>query len=279
MKRIGIALLISGGVGTLGSTFGPAPGPTPPGLAPATAVVSGVLYCPSAGDMNSEHGTVVFANGGWTMLGDARVSSKTSWNLLGGFIEWDMNTSAVAPAVNTNLYTVSPKQPNCGEACYCDIQKSQSGKASCMELDLTENNGRCEFATTLHTYETDGTPSNRNCDRWGCAATQKIPASGAFHMKAAFSANGTVTVSMDGVVNPAYSPVPSASSNGVVVETMKSLGAAIESSQWFGWVPAASDCPSGDASRLASSFVTVTNVKVSGTVVQGPTPDKCTKPY
>lgn len=39
------------------------------------------------------------------MDGDARVSSKTSWNLLGGSIEFDMDTTGVADEVNTNLYT------------------------------------------------------------------------------------------------------------------------------------------------------------------------------
>ena len=113
----------------------------------ATVQFVSALYCPgNNNDMNddstgSEGNSVQFINNGWTIKGDARVSSKTSWNLLGGFIEFDMDVSRVSPQVNTNLYTSSPSIPNCGSDCYCDIQKSPSGKPSCMELDIIENNG------------------------------------------------------------------------------------------------------------------------------------------
>ena len=66
---------------------------------------NGTLYCPDGqrGDINEEHGDVTFENGGWTFRGDARVSSKASWNLLGGYIAFDMDVTGVAPEVNTNL--------------------------------------------------------------------------------------------------------------------------------------------------------------------------------
>ena len=236
------------------------------------------LYCPgNANDMNNEANStsVTFANGGWTIRGDARVSSKTSWNLLGGSMEWDMDVSGVAAEVNTNFYTSSPDKPNCGSACYCDIQKSASGKPSCMELDFIENNGQCAMATTLHTFATDGRPNNANCDRWGCAAGQRLPSGGKLHMKATVSTDGTVVVTLNGAVPGAYNPAPSAQSNQVVVDTMKSIGASIESSQWFGWAPSESDCPTGDKSGLDNSVFVVTNVQVNGTVVQGPEPTKC----
>ena len=66
-----------------------------------------------------------------------------------------------------------------------------------------------------------------------------------------------------------------AASNAVVVSTMTSIGASIESSQWFGWAPAESSCPKGDKSGLASSVVVISNVRVSGVVVQGPPPSLC----
>jgi hypothetical protein len=93
--------------------------------------------------MNNEggSGSVSFSESGWSFTGEGRVSSKTSWDLLGGSIEWDMDTTGVSAEVNTNLYTTSPDKPNCGAACYCDIQKSASGKPSCMELDLIEVRG------------------------------------------------------------------------------------------------------------------------------------------
>jgi len=93
-------------------------------------------------DESSDKTSVVFTDNGWIIHGDARVSSKASWNLLGGSISFDMDVSNTSSGVNTNLYTSSPNKPNCGAACYCDIQKSPKGKASCMELDLIENNGK-----------------------------------------------------------------------------------------------------------------------------------------
>lgn len=238
----------------------------------------GELYCPgNQQDMNNEApgGDVTFANGGWTVKGDGRVSSKTAWNLLGGSMEWDMDVSRVANEVNTNFYTSSPDKPNCGSACYCDIQKSASGKASCMELDFIENNGQCAMATTLHTFATDGKPNNSDCDRWGCATGQRLPSGGKLHVKASIAEDGTVIVTLNGAAPGAFSPVPSAQSNQVIVDTMKSVGAVIESSQWFGWAPSESSCPTGDKSGLDDSILVVSNVVVNGTVVQGPEPRKC----
>jgi len=234
-------------------------------------------YCPSANDMNLEHGSVQFTDGGWSMTGDARVSSKTSWNLLGGFMEFDMDTTEVQPEVNTNFYTSSPDKPNCGEDCYCDIQKSASGKPSCMEMDIIEANGNCKMATTVHTFATDGKPNNQNCDRWGCGSTASLSGK-KFHIKAEFAQDGTMTVTMDGVANNKYSPFPSSSSNDEVVKTMSSIGAVIESSQWFGWAPAQDSCPKGSKDKLPNSHFAISNVRVMGTVKQGPEPTKCTGP-
>jgi hypothetical protein len=251
-----------------GSRGGAHPSPAPPAPGGLT------LYCPQASDMNDEQGGVQFNGNGWSITGEGRVSSKTSWNLLGGSIEWDMDTSRVNKEVNTNLYTTSPSQPNCGQDCYCDIQRSASGNPSCMELDLVEANGNCAMATTLHTFATDGKPNNPDCDRWGCASIANLPG-GQFHVKAEIATDGTTIVYLNGVANDQWNTQPSAASNDMVVKTMKSIGAVIESSQWFGWAPAEDRCPSGDASGLDGSHVEIKNVKVLGTVVQGPVPTKC----
>jgi hypothetical protein len=225
--------------------------------------------------MNNEGGNVTWTNGGWSFHGGGRVSSKTAFNLLGGFMEFDMDTSGVANEVNTNFYTSSPKIANCGTACYCDIQDSHnSSRPSCMEMDIIENNGHCAMATTIHTFATDGKPNNADCDRWGCGATEKLP-SPKFHVKAEFGTDGSLTVSLNGVPNDKYNIKPSVASNQVVVNTMKSIGAVIESSQWFGWAPAEDQCPTGSKDALDTSFLAITNVKVQGAVVQGPEPTKC----
>jgi hypothetical protein len=256
--------------GSRGSAPSPSAHPSPAPAPPAGLT----LYCPQASDMNDEQGGVQFNGNGWSITGEGRVSSQTSWNLLGGSIEWDMDTSRVNKEVNTNLYITSPPHPNCGQACYCDIQKSASGTPSCMELDLIEANGNCAMATTIHTFATDGKPNNPDCDRWGCGSTANLPG-GQFHMKTDFAEDGTVTVYLNSVANDQWNTQPSAASNAMVVSTMKSIGAVIESSQWFGWAPAEDRCPSGDVSGLAGSHFEIKNVKVLGTVVQGPVPTKC----
>lgn len=52
---------------------------------------------------------------------------------------------------------------------------------------------------------------------------------------------------------------------------MSQYGAVIYSSQWVGWVPG--NC-GGDGNLQASSF-SVSDVKITGRVVQGPEPAKC----
>ena len=234
---------------------------------------AGELYCPRASDMNLEGGAVTFQDNGWTIAGDGRVSSKTAWNLLGGSVEFSMDVSRVAPGVNTNLYTTSPSVPNTGKATYCDIQ--QGDAPSCMELDVIENNGGCAMASTIHTFATDGRPGDEDCDRWGCQVVASLPADGAIRVRAEFARDGAVAVSLNGVANAPYAPSPSAASDAVVVDTMRRVGAVLESSQWFGWAPAQDRCPAGDAGGLNGSVVRVTNVTVRGAVVQGPTPTTC----
>merc|ERR1712070_312933 len=50
------------------------------------------------------------------------------------------------------------------------------------------------------------------------------------------------------------------------------------SSQWFGWAPAQDSCPKGSKDELSSSMFTVSNVRIYGSVKQGPEPTKCSGP-
>ena len=62
---------------------------------------------------------------------------------------------------------------------------------------------------------------------------------------------------------------------------MQTLSVQLKTNEWvyvpmtLGWVPASGKCPGGDPSGLDASVLTVSNVKVSGVVVQGPTPTLC----
>lgn len=218
--------------------------------------------------MNMEYGNIKWANDGWEITGNARVSSKTNFNLLGGYIEFDMDTSRANAAVNTNIYTVSPDSPMCGKDCYCDIQ--DNGSPVCMELDIIEANGHCKFASTWHTK---GGFSGGGCDAGGCAYNGGIPSGGKFHMKSTYPEDGNWLVYMgDQPLHPNNYDKITANDPKILKDTMNSKGAAIESSQWTGWVPG-EGCPGGG--DLASSFFSISNLRILGKVLKGPEPTKC----
>jgi hypothetical protein len=158
-------------------------------------------FCPTAHDMINENATVTFADAGWSIKGSGRVSSKSAWNLLGGFMEFDIDLSEVDPEVNANFYTVSPVGENCGSECYCDSRTN----TPCMEMDIFEGNGQCAMSTTVHTFSTAGRPDNPDCDRWGCIAGISLP-SPKVHVKAMFSLDGRMTVAINGKLNNNYHP-------------------------------------------------------------------------
>jgi len=189
-----------------------------------------------------------------------------------------MDTTETLAGVNTNFYTSSPDKANCGDACYCDIQDSKNAsRPSCMEMDIIEANGNCAMATTVHTFPTDGKPNNPDCDRWGCQSTRTLSGNKT-HIQAQFAKDGTMTVLVDNVPNNQWNTKPSNASNQKVVSTMTTIGAVIESSQWFGWAPQADACPKGNVTTLPQSKFAISNVRVAGTVVQGPEPTKCGGP-
>lgn len=236
----------------------PTPLPTPTNQ-------SSALYCPNpAVDFMSEwDANVQLTSSGWHITGNARVSSKAAFNLLGGYLEFDMDNTAAAGGdnngVNHNVYLASLQQPNCGLSCYCDWG---GGKGGCMELDIIEANGNCSFATTWHTQQVGGT-----CDN--CAASGTM--GNHIHVRAEFSETGVATVTVNGVsMTDQMGPAPNEQDATTVVQQMQTHGVVVESSQWHGWVPGS--CRGGD---LASSSFAVSNLKVMGTIVNGPMPPTC----
>merc|ERR1712125_164996 len=88
---------------------------------------------------------------------------------------------------------------------------------------------------------------------------------GVVHMKATYSNDGNhVDVQVGG---------NHFGGNGLASQ-MSQYGAVIYSSQWVGWVPG--NC-GGDGNLQASSFA-VSDVKITGRVVQGPEPNRCNGP-
>jgi beta-glucanase (GH16 family) len=216
------------------------------------------------------YGSPEIGDQGWTVHGNGGVATKTAFNLLGGYVEFDMDVSGVHTGVNANIYSISPGGLGAGGYTpdkYCD--GADNDKPWCLEVDWIESNGNCGGATTLHTIPG---PGPNGCTSWGCRASYHYGGVSSFHMRVDFSADGAWTTTRDGQSIGTLSPTPSANDWGVIAATMTSTGAVIYSSEWTGWVPV-EDC--GTSGDLPSSYFSIKNLKVYGSVVQGPTPTKC----
>jgi len=238
------------------------------------------LYCPNKNDLVVAYtvpgSTNQLNDGGWTSQGGGAAATRSSFNLLGGYVEYDIDLSAVKPKVNANIYTVSPKfdGPSFKKSAYCD--GAATGDKWCLEVDWLESNGNCGGATTLHTVQG---PGNDGCTAWGCRSSYHYNGRSKFHMRVDYQADGTWTTTRDGVViSPSkLQPTPRSQDWAILKQQYEERGAVIYSSIWTGWVPVA-DCGSGGGGDLANSAFTVSNLTISGTVVQGPQPTACGGP-
>lgn len=220
------------------------------------------VFCPGNSRDFGGGGNIWWHDNGYTMKGSGGLHGKTAFNLLGGFVQFDMDTSGAQGGVNNNFYTTSPWKglfPN-----YCDIQAN--GSPQCMEMDIVENNGNCISQVTWHTWPNH----NGDCDEGGCWGKQY--ASGKRTMRAEFSSDGWMTTKINGGVVQINNPRPSDNAKQYVAKTTREVGLQFQSSQWVGWVPGG-NCPGGN--NLDGSSFSVTNIIVSGTIVQGQTPTRC----
>jgi len=101
-------------------------------------------------------------------------------------------------------------------------------------------------------------------------------------MKITYGTDGSWTTTRDGqVINGgSLDPQPTGSDWAVLKSTFESKGAVIVSSLWSAdagaWLPAKDKCGSGVANAdLAGSSFSVSNLKITGSIVQGPTPTVC----
>merc|ERR1712107_963717 len=152
---------------------------------------------------------------------------------------------------------------------YCD--GADNDKPWCMEDDWVESNGKCGGATTLHTVPGPG----MFCGSWGCRAEYHYTDT-RLKWRIEYDTTGGMHVHYGGnTVNPeSLKPAAQGSDWNVVVDFMKKKGAVIYSSQWGGWVPVDS-CGSAASGVGQSSHFSISGLKISGTVVQGPEPRKC----
>eukprot|EP01063_Lacrimia_lanifica_P006495 TRINITY_DN13989_c0_g1_i1.p1 TRINITY_DN13989_c0_g1~~TRINITY_DN13989_c0_g1_i1.p1 ORF type:complete len:246 (+),score=63.81 TRINITY_DN13989_c0_g1_i1:48-785(+) len=230
----------------------------------AAAAAAAELYCPGPGDFSVGGGVQWQAGGGWRTKGGGGVHGNQTFNLLNGYVEFDIDTTQALTGVNNNFYLVFPDRTYFAPTNDCDIQGQH--KPFCVEMDIIENNGNCVGATTWHTWPN----FNGGCDRAGCSG--KAYRAGTTRIRASFNATAGMAVTYDGREVPITHRAPSRGAVEALRDAMATHGAQIQSSQWVGWVPPG-DC--GPAGALADSAFSVTNLKVYGSVVQGAPPPLC----
>lgn len=230
-----------------------------------------VAYCDPGPDKENPMPCPELVDGGWNIVGGGGAATKSAFNLNGGYVEYDIDLTNVDGGVNANIYTVSPasfSMPYFNKTLdYCD--GAASGDDFCMEMDWIEANGHCGGAATIHTIEG---PGNDGCTAWGCRVESHYSNS-KFHMRIEYDENGIWTITRDGEELRDYNPVPDNRAWDYVKSMHEERGAVIYSSEWIGWVPVA-DCGT-DAGDLYGSGFSISNLVVSGSVVKGPEPTKC----
>merc|ERR1712125_91627 len=149
------------------------------------------------------------------------------------------------------------------------------GSGFCLDVDWIESNGNCGGATTLHTKEG---PGSNGCTAWGCRASYHYNGRSSFHMRIEYGTDGSWTTIRDGqtIGGGSLSPQPSGWDWSIIKSNYETKGALIYSSEWIGWVPV-DDCGQGPGNLGASHFK-VSNLRIAGGVVQGPTPRPCDGP-
>jgi hypothetical protein len=248
---------------------GGGPGPDPPTPPPGPQET----YCPSASDLTVAYGVANLYDQGWSITGGGAAATKAAFNLLGGSVEFDIDITGAKTGVNQNIYTISPHGVGSGgfnQNNYCDGAKP-AGDQWCVEVDWIESNGNCGGQTTLH--DIPG-PGSNGCTAWGCASSYHYNGRTSFHMKITYDTNGVWNTYRDGqhIAPSSLNPTPSGSDWANLVKDYSGKGAVVYSSQWVGWVPV-DDC--GNTGNLDSSHFSIKNLRITGSVLQGPKPRLC----
>jgi hypothetical protein len=155
------------------------------------------VYCPAAKDLAIAYGDQVKLKAqGWMVQGDGGASTKASFNLAGGFVEFDLDVSQAKTGVIPNVYSIFPENIAATgfqhDSHYCDADE---GAATwCVEHDWIESNGQCGGATALHSVPGIGPES---CNSWGCLTTYKYEGGSKFHMRIEYDKSGQFTVMRD----------------------------------------------------------------------------------
>jgi hypothetical protein len=95
--------------------------------------------------LTAAYGSPSLYNQGWSVHAGGAAATKAAFNLLGGYVEYDIDFSGVRTGVNANIYTISPAGVSStngfNQNNYCD--GAQTGSKWCIEVDWVESNGNC----------------------------------------------------------------------------------------------------------------------------------------
>lgn len=250
----------------------PTPLPTPlPAPIPTPTPTPSDAYCVSATDLVVAYGAdVTLKERGWDVRGNGGGATKASFNLLGGYVEFDVDVSNTRAGVNANLYAIAPSTGGDGyqPSEYCDGAENDS--PWCIELDWLESNGHCAGASTIHTVPG---PGSNGCTAWGCR-THYAHGSPTFHMRVEYGTDGSEQIFKDGQKLSGYEPSPDGAAWSKIQSEMQSKGVILYGSEWTGWVPE-DTCGGPNAGDLDASSYSINNIIIQGSVVQGPEPTRC----
>lgn len=251
-------------------------------------LASAELYCPSKDDMVVAYGAAELYDGGWTVTGSGGAALKSTFNLVGdydGYIEYDIDLSGTSRGINANLFGIFPNVSGSHydhSVDYCDGGRWNRTLRGpwCPELDFIESNGQCAYATTWHTINS---PEIDGCTYWGCGRYYGYRETATFHMRIDFQSNGSIVVKrwgngiMDQFDGDHMGPKPNVTDWDVIKAFNQANGFAVVSTQSDGWVPDITECWPFTPGNISNSSFSVSNLKIAGKVVQGPTPSLCSE--
>lgn len=260
-----------------GATPTPVPVPSPPGPSPPSPQPASGDYCPSANDLvvaysDGSGNNVQIRDQGYFVQGNGGVATKASFNLLEGYVQFDVDVSNVQVGVNANLYAIAPALGDEGfydnDNQYCD--GAENNRDNCIELDWLESNGNCGGATTLHTVMGEG--QGAPCNSWGCRQEWDYNGETHFTLKIEYDSNGRQRHFKNGVEATNLNPSPVQQDWDIIKSNMQQKGVILYGSEWTGWVPV--DSCGGGGSLDASSY-TISNMVIKGSKVKGPDVTTC----
>jgi len=213
-------------------------------------------------------------NQGWNIAGAGAAATKSAFNLINGWVSYNVNFVHVPVGVNANVYSISPDfggAPSFTNSIYCDGQPASGSKPWCVEADWIESNGNCGGASTLHTYNV--ADNSGGCGGWGCTSNYLYSTS-SFAMNVSYDSIGRWSILQNGNLVGSLTPSAGSADWSNLLTSTQRQGQVIYSSQWNGWVPTVGSCSTA-AGDLTNAQFSVSNLQIYGSVVQGPAPTRC----